>query len=381
MGLADDLKRKAGSSLPGKPKAAGPLWKGPEVDGITFSMLSRFLGCRERFRVYAIEGLRQAPDFNHRIEYGQMWHACEEAHAANEDVTDSLLQYAQTLAAKYPLRQEQVDHWYNVCRVQFPEYVKYWARHHHAGRTPVEQEKTFDVPYTLPSGRTVRLRGKRDSVDLVEHKGRKELWLQENKTKSEIDPDGLRRQLTFDLQTMMYLTVMTQDNGDTPLERAKEAGAVVTGVRYNVVRRPLSGGKGTIVRHKPTKSNPQGESKADYYNRLRGIIAEAPGEYFARWEVAVSPGDIKEFRRKCLDPVLEQLCDWWDWIVTLGNEPFDTKGSGGIHWQFPFGVYNPLLEGGGSDLDEYLMTGSTVGLVKVSRLFEELGDDSVRPEV
>ena len=55
---------------------ADPLWEGPAGTGpnggITFSLLSRFLVCRERFRVHAVLGLRPADDFNHRLEFGSM---------------------------------------------------------------------------------------------------------------------------------------------------------------------------------------------------------------------------------------------------------------------------------------------------------------------
>ncbi len=33
-----------------------PVWKGPEVDGVTQSLLSRYLTCKERFRLLVIEG-------------------------------------------------------------------------------------------------------------------------------------------------------------------------------------------------------------------------------------------------------------------------------------------------------------------------------------
>src|SRR4051794_6290554 len=76
--------RLSGISLPQRAcgGGGGPLWKGPEEDGITFSLLSQFLVCRERFRVRVIEGLSAGGGFNHRIEYGSMWHTCEEALAA-----------------------------------------------------------------------------------------------------------------------------------------------------------------------------------------------------------------------------------------------------------------------------------------------------------
>jgi hypothetical protein len=38
----------------------------------------------------------------------------------------------------------------------------------------------------------------------------------------------------------------------------------------------------------------------------------------------------------------------------------------------PYGVYSPLLDGGSTDLDEHLLTGSEVGLRRVDKLFKEL---------
>lgn len=355
-----------------------PLWKGPEVDGITFSMLSRWLVCRERFRVRALEGWRSVEGFNHRIEYGQMWHTCEEALAAGRDWDAALLGYCTGLATIYPLNVEQIDHWYNVCKKQFPVYVDFWAQHPDVvNRQPILQEQVFDVPYDLPSGRRVRLRGKWDSVDLIGAG----IYLQENKTKSEINENEIRRQLTFDLQTMMYLVALTQDTGIDALEEIKQwdgkkLTVPISGVRYNVIRRPLSGGKGSIVRHKPSKSNPNGESKEDYYNRLAEYIVNEPETYFARWSFQVHDIDIKRFCKECLNPILETLCVWYDVVANretghlVAPNAFTVRDM--MNWRHPFGVWNSIDETGSSDLDEYLATGSTVGLERVDTLFREL---------
>jgi len=42
------------------------------------------------------------------------------------------------------------------------------------------------------------------------------------------------------------------------------------------------------------------------------------------------------------------------------------------HFVFPFGVYSPLTDGGATDADEFVMTGNTVGLQRVTNLFPEL---------
>lgn len=369
MSLSDKIR---GTGLKAQPRRTEPVWKGPEQDGVTYSMLCRFLCCRERFRLLVVEGLKPIEQFNHRIEYGQMWHVCEEAFAkgwkagANLQI---LTEYCQDLCKKYPLQQEQIDHWYNVVKVQFPLYVEHWAKHPDVvARQPLLQEQVFDVPYKLPSGRTVRLRGKWDSVDLVGKGKDAAIWLQENKTKGDIREEQLQRQLTFDLQVMTYLVAL-QSHYD---KMGWAARGPIAGVRYNVIRRPLSGGKGTIVRHKPSKSNPAGETKEHFYGRVRELIEAEPEYYFMRWNVEVTPTDVLRFRGMCLDPVLEQLCDWWNHVRAAGSQVFMMNYQPALHWRHPFGVYNVLDEGGSTDLDEYLISGSEAGLRRVDELFPEL---------
>jgi len=378
---------KLAKQLKDKPQPAKeqqePLWKGPEVDGVTQSLLSRFLQCRERFRVYAIEGLRPVEQFNHRIEYGSMWHVCEESLAATPNLVGewviSLGHYAKGLCKKYPLQQEQIQHWYNVCRVQFPVYADYWAKHPDVKyRTPLLQEQVFDVPCHLPSGRIVRLRGKWDSVDLIGKGKSARVYLQENKTKGDVNEQQLQRQLAsgFDLQTMFYLVALSwfnehgRDGRELP-EPETRSGSIA-GVRYNVVRRPLSGGKGSISQHKPSKSNPAGETPEEFYSRLAGIIAEDPGYFFMRWRVEITPADLQRFQWECLNPILEQLCDWWYWLSQNPENPW--WGFQGRHFRYPYGVYNILTEGGTGELDEYLNSGSALGLERTTELFRELSD-------
>lgn len=347
-----------------------PLWKGPDVDGITSSLLSRFLVCRERFRLLVIEGIKTKDVFNHKLEFGNMWHLCEERSALAGDWQGKLMDYSRALCMRYPHQQEEITKWYNVCKVQFPIYLSYWSAHPDVkDRVPMLQEEVFSVPYDLPSGRKVRLRGKFDSVDLIGKGESVGVWLQENKTKGHIIENQIRQQLTFDLQTCFYLIALKKLLAAIEDKWQRYAG-IVRGVRYNVVRRPLSGGKGTIVRHKPTKKDPQGESESCFYGRVRDIIAASPQDYFLRMRVEVTAQDLDVFARQFLDPILEQLCDWWEWASTSNNNPEGECSP--IHWRHPYGVYNVLLEGGSTDLDEHLASGSMVGLTRTDNLFPEL---------
>ena len=358
------LRRVLGS-VPVKKSRKTPVWKGPEEDGITFSLLSRFLVCRERFRLLTVEGLKAREDFSHRLEFGNMWHACEESLSAGwsgDGNLQMLTEYAQTLLHKFPTRRDQVSHCYGIVQAMFPVYVDYWRKHPDVkAQTPLIQEGVFDVPYRLPSDRTVRLRGKWDAV----HLEGKAVVLQENKTKSDVDELQIARQMSFDLQTMIYLVAWEEFRktveGDKECQKYGVTKAPTRGVRYNVIKRPR-------------QYQGKRETADQFYDRLRGIVAEKPEEFFHRWKVDVSKGDIDRFRTRCLDPILELLCDWWN-AVKNRPDPFTPGGRGSynsIHYQYPFGVYNPLLEGGSSDHDEYLESGSEAGLQRTDNLFPEL---------
>lgn len=129
----------------------------------------------------------------------------------------------------------------------------------------------------------------------------------------------------------------------------------LSGVRFNVIRRPA---------HKSVES----ALKKFHEDEADGRI----GEWFARFRCEISPADVAKFRRECLDPILEQLCVWWEHVTceTGKIDPFDSAF--GFHWRHPFGVYNSVDETGWSDVDSYLESGSEVGLQRVDELFPEL---------
>ncbi len=345
-----------------------PLWKGPEVDGITQSMLCAFLNCRERFRVSFVLGLGPPDKFDHRLGYGHMWHLCEEHLAMKKPWEKPLLLYCQEQAKKYKQQSAEINKWYNVCKRQFPVYVDYWKKHPDVkNRTPLSQEQVFRVPYTLPSGRTVWLRGKFDSVDIIG----KSIYLQENKTKGDIKEQQLTSQLTFDPQTMFYLISLQEYVAGLKNSAVKKLwNKPLGGVRYNVIRRPFSGGKGSIKQLQGSK-NRKAETTEEYYNRLLNDYIKAEPEYwFMRWRVEITQEHIDLFKQHFLLPILQQLVDWYDHVSTE-EDPFQNNGTG-LHWRHPYGVYNSINETGTSDFEEYLNTGSEVGLTRREKLFTEL---------
>lgn len=379
--LSDYLKSKL-KSIP-KEQSYRSVWKGPSKDGITQSLINEYLTCKERFRLHVIEGLDSEDGYNHRIEYGNMWHILEECKAApaheGRNGKEELISYVRKLRSVYPESVEQILKTYNMAIVQFPIYCDYWRKNdHEKKRQPVLQEHKFGVNYELPSGRTVKLRGKFDSVDFIPKKG---FYLQENKSKSEIDEPKLQKQLTFDLQTMTYLVALYECKEE--LLGEDKHGLPIIGVRYNVIKRPLSGGAGTIRPHKATAKKPA-ETNKEFFERLSSIIKERANEFFARWEVEVPAAFVLQFKRQFLNPILENILDdyeWWNYCKEYAENPFDYLTRQSVypdhrsrHYRLPYGIYNVIAEGGNTNLDEYLLNGSKAGLRIIDNLFPELTD-------
>ncbi len=366
------LSKALSDSLINGSKRSEPVWKGPEIDGVTQSLLGRFLCCRERFRLLVVEGLKPKDHFNNRIEYGNLWHICEKALAgyiASETSVGGmppwgigLIAYAETLYECYPMSRTEIQHYVNICATTFPLYIEHWSKHPDVkNRTTLMQEQEFKVPYKLPSGRVVLLRGKWDSVDLIGIDEGAGIYLQENKTKGTIDAYKIGRQLAFDLQTCFYLVALQEDCKTWNQERLQPYSEYpILGVRYNVIRRSM---------HKLTGK----DGNYDNFNsRLAGMIHEKPEEWFARWKVEVTPADIQRFQRECLDPVLENLVDWYDEMCPPAKQSRPPNYHTPINWRFPNGIYNPMTEGGESEVDEYLESGSMNGLQRTDNLFPEL---------
>lgn len=298
-----------------------------------------------------------------------MWHACEEAAAKRDPAHPweaALERLAGDLNRRFQMQRDEIAHWAGMCAALFPECVRHWLEHpDEDAREPLLQEQTFDVPYRLPSGRKVRLRGKWDSVD---RNPTRQVRIQENKSKSGIDGVKIARQCRFDLQSLFYVTALREQawkwtRTDQPLFKAD-----VVGVRYNCVRRPA---------HKTVES-----AMKKLGEDLRNGRS---GEWFARFAVDVSSDDLAQFRKTCLEPALENVCDdfeWWnDCFLNRGDvwnwqrraKEFPRHAS--RHVRLPYGVHSPVLEGGFSDLDGLIETGSTAGLVRARTLFPELNGD------
>lgn len=336
-----------------------PYWKGPYKEGISYSSLNRFLECRERYRLYAILGVREDEPYSDAIAFGQMWHAAEEQLARHSkagtqvesgvmlaNCTKAARDVANRITGKFPASDYEIDCSYRRFKCLWPYYISYWHDHKDvSSRTPIYQEEPFKVRYRLPSGRIIILKGIFDSVDVLDSK----VYVQENKTKGRIDASAITATLSQNLQTMMYVLALqnlpTQpDLNVFPARISKPIG----GVRYNVVYN--SG-------HKVGGSR---TTEADYRQR----IADDQKKFFHRWRVELYKDDIEQFRICTFNSIMEQLCDWYEWVSSPEGllHPFSNP----IHYQSPWGTYNSLASGWRGSYYELLTHNSIVGLRTVN---------------
>lgn len=341
-----------------------PLWKGPHQDGITFSLLVKFLECRERFRLKVVEGLTEDEGFNHHLEFGSIWHEGEEAVAEGKAWKPRMKAYAGKLMAKWPEAEDEINKWVSIATHVFPAYLAHWENHPDTRRRKYYlHEQGFRVPYRLPSGRVLMMRGKIDGGFMEKAIP----YIQENKTKGKIYEEGILGGLPTNLQTMWYFIA---HNKMPKMPTAK-------GVLYNVIRRPLS--ERHPIRPRKNESTPQ------FHKRIRETVEANPNYYFMRWKAIITPIDVAKMKRWCINPILESLMDWWEWITTGEPWRIPTKDDlercprlhpnlpgGGIHWRFPFGAYHQLASGWEGSFFHLLCHGSRRNVTQAETLFPEL---------
>ena len=256
-------------------------------EGVTQSLLSSFVDCRMRCRLY-LDGWQPAGRTKESLHYGSLFHfmlerlgkgvmAGETSRAAYQcggvwwDANVGMfraLQPADADASLLQLTEQCVAQAMGV----WDGYLTRYPKDLDADRW-LELEGVFDVDW---SG--YRLRGKRDGM-LRDAKGN--LWLFETKTKSQISDDTVASTLAFDFQSLFYLTANQAEL------KARGEKAKLVGVRYNVIRKP---------QHKLKV----GESLADYSDRIADDVAKRPDHWFFRYEARYGKKTLEEFQGQLL---------------------------------------------------------------------------------
>lgn len=331
-----------------KPKFSlpSPNWD-LEKDGISYSLLSKWINCRERARIYAVEGLAPVSSTD-SIDFGTIFHfLIEKAAEHNNDMTIVTRLYKKWARKNQRILGEEGElgeiAWYT-----FQAYMDFYKKDDVGKKQYLYSEENFRETFTLPSGRKIDLRGKWDQV----YQQGKGIWLQENKTKSRYDPITIQAWLPHDLQVMIYLSTIQLRIGKTP-----------TGVLYNVIRK--------YGQRRGVK-----ETVPAFAKRIKKDIDSRPEHYFFRCSNQITAADLAIFQQRTLFPHLEQLWDWWE---SIRHNPFDpwTLPDGTpnrLHWQRPFGLYDSFRYGKGEYFD-LITRGIRAGLQRIGTPFPELEED------
>lgn len=312
------LKKK---KKPVKGKKVDPLWK--LEDGVTYSILSKFSNCRQRFHIGKVQGWKPK-SFNYPLEFGNIFHLLSEAQDMGygaEVFTAISNNYINTKIDEGSATSDEIRDLSilaGVADITFRKYLDYWKKNHSftldiKGKEKRVYEKdfnwrgkeeAFDLQYRMLNGRMVRIRGKIDGMFDI-RKITKGNWLFETKTKGKIDTTLISEGLHKDLQTGMYMTAMEMlDRGVTP-----------RGVIYNVIRR---------TQLKPRKN----EKAVDFVQRVEEDIDKRPEWYFMRWIREITPDELSMFKIRQFEPQLHQITTWWNSIKGNPLNPFETTCDG-----------------------------------------------------
>lgn len=361
-------KRSPGSVAP------SPSWTLDK--GVSYSLLSRFINCRERFRLYAVEGVREERGSKDAMNFGTYIHELLELHALNPNLSFSGIIRKSNKGTL--LTKDMRD----IANLVFELYLWNYGE---CKYEYVLAEQEFRVPYTLPNGITINLVGKTDEI-IKSPDNDGTLWVQENKTKEKIDAHKIESGIYFDLQSLMYSICM-----ESLLKRP------VTGIVYNVIRKPSYSNKSIKMKKDELaawqEKNPKSkalnrtETQVETLARLRKDIEKDPGHFYKRWELPFPPGHMEKWKAEVFNPLLMQLWMWWESIkhdpFSPWTTPVPTDAALALnieetklvinphHWLKPFGVYDPLTTGKG-DFFDLITRNQKIGLTYGNPPFSEL---------
>lgn len=327
--------------------------------GVSQSLLQKFISCRDRFHIASCRALKPT-DRSEAMEYGSIYHKLIEWGAEMGTKYSHVLMHKKMLKylqKNYPSPESKLLG--DIALAQFAEYKKWEATlptYKYIAQEPVFAEK-FPLPacnfkceaFTMhiPATKLI-LRGRIDEV--IEHDG--ELWLQENKTKGQINIQMLMDTIPENLQVMFYATAAQL-----------KYGRKVAGIIYNVIR-------------KPGQRQRQKEGDKAFVERIQGEIQNDHNYYFKRIQYKFPPGSVEKWQREELIPLLYHVYMWWMSIKSNPTQPWvDENGEiNPLHGRRSFGVYEPTVFGKG-DFFDLIIHGRKNGLIEDNNMFPELEDD------
>lgn len=285
------------------PESRWNFWE----EGVSSSLLSGFLSCREQFKLSVVDGWR-----SHFVplafSFGTCMHWCLE-HAYQLKSPPGAKQCKRIVAEfeklwkkerpNAPRRQQEIQELsYGLAEAVLPTYFIRWAgdfkgeeypKRHNTARPAkwLGLETRFKIGYKYPDGAITWICGTRDAMFLTP---KNHVRIFDTKCRSIINEEDTQDVLPFDLQQMLYLWATWKETGKCP-----------TGTTMNIIRRPG---------HRRGSD----EALSSFLARVAKEVANPKkwDHYFIRIEMDVTPDEIRAWQKKVLDPLMLDIRAWWE---------------------------------------------------------------------
>lgn len=275
----------------------------PSVHGVSYSMLSDFLTCRQkaRFRIQGVRPKRPAM----ALAFGTIMHnVLDQLHTKISGGSQTKVPNSRKVKAwveatadrwlkenpkpgKYGL--EDLELALGFAEALTPEYFRFWRKKLLAMEwLGVEQFHKF--PIQISGSVTAKVNTKLDGEFALRSKKRpkvKSIWLLETKCLSYINIGQLMDSLQLSMQNAIYLMSLADKYGKDP-----------KGVRYNILRRPQ-------LRRKKT------ESLVEFIERVRDDVKTRPEHYFIHLRIPADKDELARARGH-LQLQLNEFLHWHD---------------------------------------------------------------------
>ena len=282
-----------------KPKQE-EIFYDPTRDGVTFSLLSTFLDCREKARLYLKGWTPQTSSM--ALTFGSIIHKIDEW--VRDDIRSKTLKEVPSTDHIKGLIKKVESLWYKdnprhgikelehlelsllLAEGVLPKYFQYWYKDFSELKWELV-EGMFKIPI-IPHDREDNeyktfIRGKIDGSFRL---GKGGPWLFETKTKSRIDEEILADILPYEMQANIYLSALRRLGSESP-----------SGLLYNIIRRPA-------IRQRKS------ESIKAFADRVAEDVRDRPDWYFVRMEMSIDKEEIIRFEHE-LEDLVSDFLQWW----------------------------------------------------------------------
>lgn len=292
------------------PHIKDPIWKGPSVDGVTQSLMTKFLQCPYEFYMGAIMGLRRK-DVDPNLIWGDAFHIGLEHYLEKGNKPLAQLLASQRLKELEAETGIKVAYGQQTVAKMLEIYDPGYFNDYPEIKTEISLDSERDY-----RGLKIKFRGKTDVLGA----NSKEEIIGDHKAKGKfLDVQSLMRETTHNLQVNLYCDICD----------------VYTFI-YDVVRIPL-----TQYRYPPRKVK---EKLPNYIERVfteRSNIDMYPIErnkraWFSQWIIRKTKDEVQACMNRTILPIAYRMQLWFDHVMKHGPNSFNE-----LHFCKPLRMFDP----------------------------------------